>query len=64
MANTNHDHTNQSAAKPTVVPGSPLRAVDEVDADYDMTMVEEFDGEFLDAGGESFFDIVDTSTGT
>jgi hypothetical protein len=25
----------------------------------DMTMSETFDGEFLDMGGESFFDIVD-----
>jgi len=27
----------------------------------DIPMSEGFDGEFLDVGGESFFDIVDTS---
>lgn len=30
----------------------------------DVTMTEAFDGEFLDMGGESFFDIVDADAST
>lgn len=30
----------------------------------DVTMSEGFDGEFLDMGGESFFDIVDADAST
>ena len=39
-------------------PPSPLRTLQEVETS-DITMNEAFDGEFLDMGGESFFDIVD-----
>lgn len=39
-------------------PPSPLRTLQEVEMS-DFAMTEAFDGEFLDVGGESFFDIVD-----
>lgn len=45
-------------------PPSPLRSVQEVQGgDMTLAMAEDFDGEFLDMGGESFFDIVDEENG-
>lgn len=39
-------------------PTSPLKTVAEVDLDVDM---EALDGEFLDEGGESFYDMEEIS---
>ena len=52
---------NNQRAPPPPRAGSPLKTVEEADAELDFNMSEAFDGEFLDVGGESFFDIVDTS---
>jgi len=53
--------SNQYIPPPPPRAASPLKTVAEADAELDYQMSEGFDGEFLDAGGESFFDIVDTS---
>lgn len=56
VTTTNNAPPAHAAVPPA--PPSPLRTVEEADMS-DINMTDVFDGEFLDAGGESFYDIVD-----